>query len=144
MSYYTAEALCKVTRSPRTVKVVESHKSILHVGSRTHLRGTAHKDTHLTGANLGEQFLFTGIGIGIVYKGDFFLRDATLHKFLLQILIDVKTAVAFRGGKVAEHKLRCPFLFALIPYTEYVTGAGGNLAVFIVGCKRIEKPHIKC
>ena len=95
-------------------------------------------------------------------KGNFLLRNTGLHEFLFQIVVNIgkliwyhfidtisillhfnRCSFAWRR-QVAEHKLGASLLFGLLPNTDDIAGAGGNLAVFIIGCKRIEKSHIKC
>ena len=49
--------------------------------ARCHLGGAAHKYTHLTGTDFGEQLLFTHLGIGFVDIADLLCRNATLHEF---------------------------------------------------------------
>ena len=49
---------------------MERHKPILHIGASAHFGGAAQQDTHLAGADLGEQLLFPDFGIGLMDKGD--------------------------------------------------------------------------
>lgn len=53
-----ALALGKVSRTPRTIQVMEGHKAVLHIGASAHFRGAAQQNTHLPGPYLGKQFFF--------------------------------------------------------------------------------------
>ena len=64
----TALALGKVSRTPRTIQVMERHKPVLHIGASAHFGGAAQQDAHLPSANLGKQFFLLHLGLGFVDK----------------------------------------------------------------------------
>ena len=53
----TALALGKVSRTPRTVQVMERHKAVLHIGASAHFGGAAQQDAHLPSADLWKTVL---------------------------------------------------------------------------------------
>ena len=61
----TALALGEVSGSPRTIQIMKCHQTVLHIGACAHLGSAAHKYTHLTGTNFGEQLLFPLNRMGI-------------------------------------------------------------------------------
>ena len=83
----TALALGKVSRSPRTVQVMKCHQTVLHIGACAHLGGAAHKHTHLTGTDFGEQLLFPHLGIGLMDKSDLISRHPLGNELLTNIVI---------------------------------------------------------
>lgn len=51
-------ALFQIARTPRCVQIMERHKAVLDIHTCAHFEGAAHQYAHLTGADLGKQFLF--------------------------------------------------------------------------------------
>ena len=42
---------------------IQLHQTVLHIGACAHLGGAAHKYTHLTGTDFGEQLLLPDFGV---------------------------------------------------------------------------------
>ena len=85
--------------------MMQRNQPILDVGSSAEFGRRAEQDTHLTGANLGKQLRLFGFGRRLMDKSNFFLRNALCHQFIPHIIVDIKTAVAFRRGQVTENQL---------------------------------------
>ena len=83
----TALALGEVSGSPRTIQIMKCHQTVLHIGACAHLGSAAHKYTHLTGTNFGEQLLFPHFGIGFMDKSDLVGRHPLDNEFLTNIVI---------------------------------------------------------
>ena len=66
---------------------MKCHQTVLHIGACAHLGGAAHKHTHLTGTDFGEQLLFPHLGIGFMDKSDLVGRHPLGNKFLTNIVI---------------------------------------------------------
>ncbi|EQG52063.1 hypothetical protein QIW_3910, partial [Clostridioides difficile DA00134] len=61
---------------------MKCHQTVLHVGACAHLGGAAHKYTHLTGTNFGEQLFFPYFGVGFMDKSDLVGRHPLGNEFL--------------------------------------------------------------
>ena len=86
----TALALGKVSRPPRAVQVMERHKPILHIGASAHFGGAAQQDTHLAGADLGEQLFFSDFCVGFMDERDLIGWHPLGDELLPDVLIDGK------------------------------------------------------
>ena len=75
-------ALFQVGRSPRSIKMMSCHKSLLHVHARAHLGGRANEDADSAGLHIAEQLALAEVGIGVMDEGYLFGRDALVDELL--------------------------------------------------------------
>ena len=122
---------------------MQGDEFFLYVGSGPHLLGASDQHPHLALVHPAKQQLLLRLGIRVMDKGNFILRDTLIHELLFQIVIYVERAVFGGRGQVAEHKLGGTLFFGLFPDFVDVPGADGHLAVWVVGSQRIDKTHIQ-
>ena len=67
---------------------MQGNEAILHIHTSTHLEGTAHEDTHLSGTYFSKQLLFSGIGIGIVDEGNLLCRYTGIDQLGANVIIN--------------------------------------------------------
>ena len=74
---------------------MEGNQAVLDIGSRAHLCGTAHEDTHLAGTDLGEQLPLFHVSVGVVDKCDLLRGHTALNELLAHILVNGKGGFFF-------------------------------------------------
>ena len=136
-------ALRHVRRTPTDVQMMHGDKQPLHVGPGAHLRRAAQQHAHLTGTNLGKQFLLFSLGIRMMDERDFALRHARADQLRADVVIDVERPVALRRAHVAKDELRQLLLPALLPDSQHVAHAGVQLAAGIVRQQGIHQALIQ-
>ena len=128
-----ALTLGKVSRPPRAVQVMECHKPVLHIGASAHLSGAAQQDTHLAGADLGEQLLFPHFGVGLMDKGNLIGGHSLGDELLPDVLVDGKDRLRF----VQRHSLLQRMKRGVVQCLSCLFGRGrlgrGNVAEYQLG-----------
>ena len=93
---YTSSPLFQITRTPRTVEIMQRNQPVLHVGPCSHLGSAAHEHAHLTGAYLREQLLLLDLRIGFMDEGNLPGRHTVGDELFPNVIIDVE-GVLLRG-----------------------------------------------
>ena len=96
LSFNTALSLGKIARSPRAIKVMDRHKSILHICTGTHFGGTAKQHSHLTSTHFCKQFFLPNFRIGFVNEGNLLRRNTLSNQFTANIVVNGKSRLFFR------------------------------------------------
>lgn len=125
--------LLNVGGPPGTIQMVQRHKPVLDIGARPHFGGGPQQHPDLPLADLGEQLRLLRLGLGVVNVGDLLGGDPLGHELVLDVVVDVESAVVVGGGQVAEHKLGPLGVGAVPPHLEDVLDGGVHLAVGVVG-----------
>ena len=94
----TAFALFQVAGPPRTIQVMECHKTILYIGSSSHFGCASDQDAHLAGAYFAEQLLFPYFCIGLMDESNLLRWYAPGNQLLADVLIDGKFRFRLRHG----------------------------------------------
>ena len=77
-------------------------------------------------------------------KSYLFGRNTSLGELPPNIIINIKAAVIFRSGEVAEHKLRCFRVGVFLQDTIDIIHAGIDLAVGVIGQHRVNHSLVEC
>ena len=91
-----ARALFKITRTPRTVEIMQRNQPVLHVGPCSHLGSAAHEHAHLTGAHLREQLLLLDLRVGFMDERNLPGGHTVGDELFPNVIIDVE-GVLLRG-----------------------------------------------
>ena len=111
--------------------MVQRHKTLLHIGARSHFGRAAHQHTHCTAANFSEKFRLAGIGVCFMDEGNFCFGDSALNQLCFHIVVDIENARLGRG-QVAENKLRTALGLGLLPYLKDFSHADIHFAVGVI------------
>ena len=122
--------------------MVQCHQLLLAVGACTHTLSAAQQHTHLTGAHLGEQVFFLGLGLGIVDIGDLIFRHAHRYQLTADVVIDAENTVALGRGQVTEDHLRGVLFRRAPPDVKYCLRALNRLALRVGGQHGIDEPLV--
>ena len=83
-----AVALLDLGGLPGGIEVMQRHEAFLDVGAGAHLLRAADQHPDDAGADLLEQGLFLGVGVGIANRGDLLARYAVLDQLVDNFVID--------------------------------------------------------
>ena len=136
-------ALGHVAGLPAHVQVMHRHKPGLHVGACSHFCRTSEQNSHIAGAHLGEQCRLFCFGVSIVDELDLVFRHTGCNQLLANIVIDVKIAIVFRCGEVAEQKLGQLLIFALLPDFQHILHTDVELAVGVVRQHGVHQANVQ-
>ena len=162
----SALALLQITGPPGTIQIMDRHKTILHIGARTHFGCTAQQHTHLAGANLSEQLLFLDLRVGVVNKGNLLCRNAAGNQFGANVIVNGEGSIFLRRkcggfqrvarngnlfrfrrslgcGNIAEHKLGQLVRLAVFPDLQNVVHTQIDLAACLIREVRVDNPLVK-
>ena len=89
----TTAPLFQITRSPGAVEIMQGNQPVLHIHTSAHFEGTAHQDTHLTGANLCKQLLFPGLGVCVMDERNLLCRNTTGNQLGTNVIIGGKRRI---------------------------------------------------
>ena len=101
----TALALLQVSGPPGAVQVVQGDEPVLDVCACTHFGGTAHEHPHLSAPHLGEKLISSGIGVGVVDKGDLMGGDASGNQLVQNVLIDGERRVRLDIAQAVHQRM---------------------------------------
>ena len=125
-------SLGHIRGTPAHIQVMKRHQAILAVCSGSHFLCTAHQHTNLTSTHLCKQFFFLCFRICIVNKCNFFLWHTGCYQLRLDVIIDIKRAIVFRGGEVTEQKLGQPVSLSFFPNPQHILHTGIELTFWII------------
>ena len=111
--------------------------------SSSHFSGAAHKDADIAAAHRGEKLLLFGFIIGVVDKGDLFLRDTPFYEEPPQFFIGVEFAVMAGGGHIAKDKLRQFFLLSVAINLRHIIGTGKKFSLGRLRGVGVKEPLIQ-
>ena len=101
--------LFQVRWFPANIQMVQRNQTILHVGPGTHLCCRTNQKTNLPGFHFSKQLRLLCFCICIMNECNLFFRYTFFHQFLLQVVINIETAITFRCAQVTKNQL-CRFL----------------------------------
>ena len=84
---------------PRGVEVMQGHQPLLDVGAGAHLGRRADQDAHRALADLLEQGLLLGVGVGVAHDGDLVAGDAVIDQLLGDLVV---------GGEAPRRRVARP------------------------------------
>ena len=92
--------LLKVGRPPWAVQMVQGYEPVLHVRSRSHLKGRTQQKTDLPASYLCKQLRLLPLRFGFMYVGYLILRDSLFNELLPYVIVDIEAPVPLRRGQV--------------------------------------------
>ena len=98
--------LFQVRWFPANIQMVQRNQTILHVGPGTHLCCRTNQKTNLPGFHFSKQLRLLCFCICIMNECNLFFRYTFFHQFLLQVVINIETAITFRCAQVTKNDLR--------------------------------------
>ena len=149
----SAVSLLHITRSPRCIQMVNSHDTLLRIHADAHFTGGADQHSHLAVVHISKQFLFLGISVRFMDKGNFLSRNTALHQPGLDVIIELcalhigldffcfsgsSIALALRRCHIAEDNLRTLDLLAFLVLSQDIISAAVDLAAFLIRQARID------
>ena len=125
-------ALGHVAGFPADIQMMHCNKTLLHIGSCTHLCGAAQQDAHIAGAHFREQCCLFRFGVGVVDELNFVFWHPGGNQLLANIIVDIEIAIVFGCREVAEQKLRQLLVFTFLPDLQDVPHTDVQLAVRVI------------
>ena len=115
----TSFPLFQVRRFPANIQMMQGNQTVLHIGSSTHFCCRTNQKTNLSGFYFSKQLRLFCFCICIMNKRNLFFRYTFLYQLLLQVIINIETAIAFRCAQITENQL-CGFLCCSI-FPDFIT-----------------------
>ena len=153
----TTVSLLYVAGSPRRIQMVNGHHTLLRVHANAHLARRADQHANLAVIDVLKELLAPCITVRLVNKCDLPLGDPALDQNIAQIVVEPRTlrieipvgrvgilrigaalVGALRGRHVQENDLRALAVGALLVFREDVLGRAVDLAVRLVGERRVD------
>jgi len=80
-------ALLHVGGSPRRIEMMQCDETFLNIRPRAHFLRAAHENPFFSRLHFLEQSKFFNIAVVVLHEGDFFGRNAALHKLGFQVVV---------------------------------------------------------
>ena len=145
----TTVTLLQVGRSPRCIKMMNSHTPFLRVHTRSeHTRGTE-QHTHRSGVHGVYHRLASLVRLALLNKAHLACRNAVvLHQLPLYLAVHVPSVSRLVGTQIREDELRSLVRIVFVVILCYHLGAVARLVVrmvFVIGVYHAHiQSHLSC
>ena len=149
----SAVSLFHITGSPRRVQMVNGHDTLLSVHAHAHLTGGTDQHSYLSVVHICKQFLFLGIGVRFMDKGNFFSGDTALYQPGFDIVVELcafhigldflgfrcgRAALALRGSHITEDNLGTLDFLTFLVLNQNIVSASVDLTPFLIRQGRVD------